>query len=268
MTTEIFDLSSFGCCVYHCVDEIKAQPGMPAALLEDMEERLSRQTDVIFATSPQLAESRRTWNANTHYLPNVADYEHFSTALTPQAEVPQDLLSIPSPRLGFIGAISGYKLDFRLIRRIAESRPKWSVVLIGQVGEGDPSTDSSLLNGLPNLHLMGPRPYRELPGYLKGLDVAMLPNNINDYTDAMFPMKFFEYLAAGCPVVSANLRAIREFSEAVTIADSPDDFIAAIERVLSGDVSSLEDRLNLARKYTYEKRTQRMLKLVEEVCAR
>lgn len=266
LTTEFFDLRSFSCAIYHCVDEIKAQPGMPVEILEAAEKQLAQNVDVIFTTSSQLTETRRVWNANTHYLPNVADYRHFATALAEETSVPSDLAAIPGPRLGFIGAISGYKIDFRLIRHIAEARPDWSIVLIGEVGEGDPWTDSSLLRGLPNLHLLGPRSYKKLPAYLKGFDVAMLPNHVNEYTDAMFPMKFFEYLAAGRPVVSVDLKAIREFADVVSIADTPEGFIHAIDGILAGGAPELDRRLAVAREYTYEARTRRMLSLGEEAC--
>lgn len=266
LTTEFFELDTFNCSIYHCVDEIKAQPGMPVETLETAEKKLALSVDIIFTTSPQLTETRRSWNPNTHYLPNVADYNHFAAALRAETTVPPDLEAIPSPRIGFIGAISGYKIDFRLIRQIAETRPNWSVVLVGEVGEGDPWTDSGLLQGLPNLHLLGPRSYADLPAYLKGIDIALLPNHVNEYTDAMFPMKFFEYLAAGRPVVSVNLKAIREFSEVVSIAVTPEGFIRAIEDVLAGKSPALERRLEVAREYTYEARTRRMLSLVEEVC--
>lgn len=266
LTTEFFELDTFEFSIYHCVDEIKAQPGMPVETLETAERKLAQSVDIIFTTSPRLTETRRAWNPNTHYLPNVADYRHFSAALAPETSVPPDMEAIPNPRIGFIGAISGYKIDFRLIRQIAEARPNWSIVLIGEVGEGDPWTNSSLLQGLPNLHLLGPRSYADLPAYLKGIDIALLPNHVNEYTDAMFPMKFFEYLAAGRPVVSVDLKAIREFSEVVSIADTPEGFIRAIEDVLAGECPALERRLEVAREYTYEARTRRMLSLVEGAC--
>ena len=266
LADEFFNLSAFTCRVYHCVDEIKAQPGMPVAVLESTEERLARKVDVIFTTSPRLTETRKAWNDNVYYLPNVADYEHFSQALQPELEVPNDLASMSGPKIGFVGAISGYKLDFQLIRKVAEARPDWSLVFIGEIGEGDPWTDHSLLEGLPNLHLMGPRAYSELPAYLKGFDVALLPNKINEYTDSMFPMKFFEYLAAGRSVVSVNLKAIQEFAGYVGIADNSDEFIAKIEAVLRGRVPSLQARLELASKHTYEARTSQMRALVRKIC--
>lgn len=267
LTTRFLNLDRFDCCIYHCVDEIKAQPGMPVEVIAEAEEDLAQSADVIFTTSEQLTETRKVWNENTYYFPNVADFRHFNTALDEQTKVPADLLSIPEPRIGFVGAISGYKLDFRLIRHIAESRPDWSVVLIGEVGEGDPWTDASMLAGLPNLHLLGPRAYGDLPAYLKGFSVAMLPNQINPYTDAMFPMKFFEYLAAGCPVVSVDLKAIREFGEAVSVADTAEAFTAAIQEILKGNIVPLAQRLAVARAHTYEARTTKMLNLIENICA-
>lgn len=263
LTPELMNIQSFERCIYHCVDEIKSQPGMPVAVLECVEKELARQADMIFATAPKLAETRKEWNPNTYYLPNVADYEHFSSALDEQTQIPEDIRNIPSPRLGFIGAISGYKLNFNLIRETALSHPDWSMVLIGEVGEGDPWTDISLLQGLPNVFFLGPKPYQKLPAYLKAFDVALLPNNINEYTDSMFPMKFFEYLAAGVPVVSVDLKAIREFAHVVKIGRTSSEFIESIEEVLAGDVVALQDRLNLAREYTYQARTEKMLTMIE-----
>ena len=265
LTSLLLNLNAFSSVVYHCVDEIKAQPGMPMALLEVAEPDLVRRSKAVFVTSPELFRTKSAWNAHTHYLPNVADFDHFGKARDPRTQVPDDLRSIRPPRLGFIGAISGYKVNFNLLQHVAEKHPEWSIVMIGKVGEGDPSTDPSALHRAPNIHLLGPRAYTELPSYLKGLDVALLPNLVNDYTTAMFPMKFFEYLAAGIPVVSTPLDSLREFSSCVEIAGSPDDFVAAAERVLEGKTAPLEQRLALAREHTYERRTRHMLEILSAI---
>lgn len=265
LTSKLLNLNIYEKIVYHCVDEIKAQPGMPVDVLEQAEQELTERSDIVFVTAPKLYETRKVWNANTFYFPNVADYDHFSRALHVSTTIPQDLINIPSPRLGFIGAISGYKVDFQLLRFIAESRPDCSLVLIGKVGEGDPWTDTSLIAGLPNVYLLGPRPYGELPRYLKGFDVALLPNKLNEYTDSMFPMKFFEYLAAGRFIVSVNLPSLRDFKDIAYIAKSADDFLKGIDLALAGEMASLANRLAVARAYTYESRTEKMMKLVEEL---
>lgn len=175
--------------------------------------------------------------------------------------VPNDLLKAPAPRIGFIGAVSDYKVDFNLLRFIAQARPVYSTHR--EVGEDDPWTTTRLFRDIPNIHIMGPRPYAELPCYLKRLDVTILPNVLNEYTGSMFPMKFFEYLAAGKPVVSADLSALCEYQNVVHIAQSPQDFIRCIDEALKGNVVPLEDRISVAKEHTYEIRTNKMLQLLE-----
>ena len=266
MTTRLLDIDGFDRIVYHCVDDIGVQPGMPALVLAAAEKQLVERADIVFATSPRLAETRKAWNPATHYLPNVADYDHFVKALDPATIVPGDLAALPRPRVGFIGAISGYKLDFALIRRIAALRPDWSIVLIGKIGEGDPWTDRRSIEGVPNLHLLGPRPYATLPAYLKGFDAAMLPSARNEYTESMFPMKFFEYLAAGRPVVSVQLPALAEFSHVARLCGSADAFVEGLAAAIEGGGAPLETRLALARRHTYVARMDRMLALMDGGC--
>lgn len=265
LTTELLDVKSYPLSIYHCVDEIKAQPGMPIDIIERAEKTLVQSVDYVFATSPRLTETRKAWNDNVYYFSNVSDYNHFSKAMLPDLTVPEDLKKLSGPVLGFIGAISGYKLDLTLIKRVALSHPEWTIALIGEVGEGDPWTNIDELKNIENIYFMGPKKYQELPGYLKGFDVALLPNQINEYTDSMFPMKFFEYLSAGKPVVSVDLKAIRDFHHVVKIAETPEAFITAIEEVLAGNVATLEQRLNVAKEYTYQTRTEKMFNLINEI---
>jgi len=264
LTTEFLKPDDFSKTIYHCVDEIKAQPGMPIDILEREEKTLLKRADIIFVTAPQLKESRLQWNDNIHYFSNVADYLHFNKALTEDYPIPDDIKAIKAPILGFVGAVSAYKINMDLLCYLAKSRPEYNIVIIGEVGEGDPSTKVHLLREYPNIHLLGPISYSLLPKYLKHFDVALLPNNLNEYTDNMFPMKFFEYLAAGKPIVSVDLSSIKEFHHIVKIGRSAEEFVQAVDEVLKGDVASLSDRLHLAKEYTYEIRTTKMLKMIDE----
>jgi glycosyltransferase involved in cell wall biosynthesis len=249
--------------IYHCVDDLSAAPGMPSRKIRSAEETLLNIADLIFATSRALFR-RCTESApgKTHYFPNVADYDHFSTAMDP-GPIPQDLASIARPRIGFIGAISSYKVNFDLISAVAEERREWNWVLIGQVGEGQPTTSVDKLKK-KNIHILGQRDYRVLPSYLRGFDVAALPCQRNDYTHSMFPMKFFEYLAAGKPVVATPLDALSDYSHAFYVADSAQEFIEAVDKCLMGRVPDKFTCLELARSHTWGQRLRAMVKLLEE----
>jgi glycosyltransferase involved in cell wall biosynthesis len=263
MTTELFPTAGFATVVYHCVDDIGAQRGMPTREIDAAEADLLALADHCFVTAEDLLETRRTQCASIHYLPNVADFDHFSRALAQETVVPADLEALPRPRVGFVGAITDQKLDLALLKALAETHPEYSIVLIGKIGEGDPWTDLEPLRGLKNVHLLGPKPYELLPAYLKGFDVALLPSVMNRYTRGMFPMKFFEYLGAGCPVVGTQLPALRAFRDVADLAGTPAEFVAAVERVAHGQAPPLEERLAVAREHTYERRTMRMMQLVE-----
>lgn len=267
MTTRLINISKFTYIVYHCVDEIKAQPGMPGNMIEKAEEELLKKADIVFTTSSQLLKSRKVLNPRSYYFPNVADHDHFSRALLHDTIVPDDLRVIQPPRIGFIGAISSYKIDFNLIAYVARAHPDWSVVLIGKVGEGDPWTNIENIKNLPNVFILGPRPYTQLPAYLKGIDVAILPNQLNAYTQAMFPMKFFEYLAAGKPIVSVNLPALREYSDMAYLAKSYEDFVLGIEKALDDSVEKRIKRSMIASQYTYKNRTEQMMLIIEKELA-
>lgn len=262
MTLEFFSNQAFTNTVYHCVDEIKAQPGMPVAQIEAADTALVKASDVVFVTAEYLLESRRVFNKNTHYFSNVADFTHFAQAREASTIVPADIAALKKPVIGFVGAISGYKVDFELLKSMAQQHPEWQIVLIGKVGEGDPHTDVTELKSLPNIHFMGPRPYADLPACMKGFDVAILPCMLNEYTRSMFPMKFFEYLAAGLPVVSTALHALQGHKDVACITNGHKEFIAGIEAALRDEAAPLERRLDCALDQTYERRTGKMLKLI------
>lgn len=262
ITPLLFDIKDFATRVYHNVDDISAQPGMPRDVIRQAEDTLLDSVDIVFTTSPQLQKRSEARNVNSFYLPNVADFDHFARALAPETEIPEDLAAIPGPRIGFVGAISAYKMDMQLLREVALLRPSMSFVLIGEVGEGDPLTETVALDELPNVHFLGGKSYTSLPNYMKGFDVAMLPSRINDYTVSMFPMKFFEYLAAGLPVVSTPLPALAEYHSVARFSTDAPTFAAALDDAVRGDVADIAARHAVASERTYKARTEKMLDLL------
>jgi glycosyltransferase involved in cell wall biosynthesis len=133
------------------------------------------------------------------------------------------------------------------------------VVLIGPTGISDPSTDVGKLRAMPNVHLLGHRRYEQLPNYLKGFDVAVIPYRLNDYTNGVFPIKFFEFLASGRPVVISPLPAVREYWGAVRVADTAEAFVQACERALSEDEpDARRQRIELARQNSWDSRVNKL----------
>ncbi|MBD1194211.1 glycosyltransferase [Vulcanococcus sp. Clear-D1] len=266
-TLACLDVSAYRQVIYHSVDHIQSQPGMDPTDLDRWEALLCRRASIVFVTSPALADRLRPLNPEVHYFPNVADHAHFAAALDPGTQLPGLLTEIPKPRVGFIGAISAYKLDLNLLEQLATARPDWSFVLIGPVGEGDPATDITALQRLSNVYFISSRLYAELPAWLAGMDAAILPLQCNSYTDAMFPMKFFEYLAAGRPVVASSIRSLQPFADwAHLVAPCPDAFSLHLRSAMDEDSpAKRQERSAFASGFTYDRRTEQMLECVRAV---
>jgi glycosyltransferase involved in cell wall biosynthesis len=224
--------------IYHCVDNIGAVPGVDGAAFDRAARELLASADWTFTTSPALRDRcAAIAPGRTDYFGNVADIEHFATARQ-AGSIPEDLAAIPRPRLAYVGVLSDFKIDFELLEHAVARRPDWHVVLIGDEREGQSSAALARLKSRSNVHCLGWKPYAQLPSYLRGIDVALLPQRLNAYTRAMFPMKYFEYLAAGRPVVATPLPALAELDALHREAGTPDALIDAIARDRGADRGS------------------------------
>jgi glycosyltransferase involved in cell wall biosynthesis len=213
--------------VYYCVDDFAAFTGYNTELVTRLERRTLSAADVVITTSETLYERHRQQHPNTHLVPHGVDFDHFaSTANVPIGQLPPDIRDIPKPVFGYLGLISHY-VDLDLIAGAARRKPEWSFVLIGSV-----RCDTGVLNGLDNVHLLGGKPYEELPRYCRAFDVGLIPFRMNRLTRAVNPIKLREYLAAGLPVVSTPLPEVRRYAPAVQTAETLDRFIAACSTAL------------------------------------
>jgi glycosyltransferase involved in cell wall biosynthesis len=248
--------------VYHLVDDLSAVPGIQSDALKAAEKALVQQCDAVFNTSLALQSNmNQLAPGRSHYFNNVADIELFSQARKINS-APKDFAQIPAPRIGYVGVLSDFKVDFTLILAVAQKRPDWHWVFIGEEREGQNDKTLAALAGLPNVHLLGYRPYKDIPRLLAGLDVAVLPTLINDYTRAMFPMKFFEYLAAGLPVVSTSLPSLVEYSHLFHRANSPDEFLQAIDQLLKKPKSERSVQLETIANQNWDERLDKMLTIL------
>jgi UDP-galactopyranose mutase len=219
------------CTVYDCMDELANFKGAPPELLP-LERRLMDAADLVFTGGYSLYEAKRDRHSHVHPFPSAVDVRHFAAARFDGVE-PADQAAIAGPRLGFYGVVDE-RMDLALLAAMADARPDWSLVIVGpvvKIAQDD-------LPRRANLHYLGGKSYAELPDYLRGWDVALMPFAINDATRFISPTKTPEYLAAGCPVVSTPITdVIRHYGEidAVAIADTPAAFVAACEAALALD---------------------------------
>ena len=215
--------------VYDCMDELSAF-ALADPLLIQRETALLAAADVVFTGGRSLYEAKRQRHGNTHLFTSSIEAEHFAIARNAKEE-PGDQHGLPRPRLGYYGVIDE-RLDLDLIDRVATARPDWQVVMIGPVVK----IDAAHLPRRPNIHWLGGRGYAELPAYLGGWDVALMPFAINEATRYISPTKTPEYLAGGKPVVStpvADVVADYGHLEGVGIAATPNQFVAACEMALA-----------------------------------
>jgi glycosyltransferase involved in cell wall biosynthesis len=252
----------YGSLVYHCVDDLSAIPGIDAEAFIAKEQDLLKGANVVFTTSKKLYEKCGAINKNTHDFPNVVDWEHFSQAFNPGPD-PEDLKEIPHPRLGYVGVLSDYKVDFELLQNVAAERPDWHIVLIGEEREGQCNPTVQTLKDMENVHFLGYKKYEELPKYLRGLDVGLLPTLINQYTDSMFPMKYFEYLSSGLPVVSTDLRAIKDHKFKILNSENSFSFMSAIHVEIQCGKYSQDTAKALVEGNTWPLRLDKMVDIIK-----
>ncbi len=250
--------------VYDCVDDYVEQVGPDArrrAAVAAGDGEAAIHSVVVFATTRTLYERHKRRNPNTHLVPNAGDYAHFSPAADRAFAAPE-VARLPHPTVGFAGNFLPSKVDFRLIEALAIGRPDWSILLIGPGQNG--SLDAlDHLSKIPNVRWLGVKPYSELPRYVAAFDVGVIPYRTNDYTRSCFPLKVYEYLAAGKPVVASGLPELAEMEPDVTLTHGPGEFIAAVEKALDEQTNADRDRrMALARQHTWESRTERLLELV------
>ncbi len=256
--------------IYDCVDNYTGFPQYNTPekqrALKQTEEYLSKKSDMIFATTPGLAEKLRKYNENTYFTPNVGDYERFKDTKKFKYQLPEDLKKIPEPRIGFIGALDEYKFDKELVRKIAKDHPDYSFVLIGPMALKDKDADIGTLglDGFDNIHYLGPKPYAEKIYYMAGFDVEIIPYVLNDYTvGGCFPVKFHDSLSAGIPVVVTDLPAYSPFKDECYIAKSYQEFSDDLTLAMKEDsFKKIKERQKVAKENSWDGKVNTMLKLV------
>ena len=214
--------------VFDAMDELSRFRFAPVKLLE-LEQELIDKADLVFTGGTSLYEAKKHRHPDVHCFPSSVDRAHFAKARSTLFD-PADQDDLPRPRLGFYGVIDE-RFDTELLDQVAAMRPNWSFVMVGpvvKISEDD-------LPKRPNIHYLGGKTYAELPAYLSGWDVALMPFAMNESTEFISPTKTPEYLAGGKPVVSTPVKdVVRHYGhlEGVNIAATADEFVAACDEAL------------------------------------
>lgn len=235
--------------IYYCVDEYTAFSDVPTESLVLMERELLHKAALVIVSAERLYQSKKGENPNTVLVRHGVDHAHFSQALRPETLVPSEIASLPRPIIGYFGLMAADWIDIELMVRVAKHFSNGSLVLLGKV-----TTDVTALTALPNVHLLGRKPYAHLPAYCKGFDVALLPFPISEVTLNANPLKVREYLAAGLPVVSTAIPEVEVLRMCRIGSDHP-SFIREVESALADPGPKLE-RSELVRSESWEARVE------------
>jgi glycosyltransferase involved in cell wall biosynthesis len=249
--------------LYDCVDDYAEQTtsARKRAMVASCDRMAVLRSRLVFTTSTEMYERQRRLNSKTHLVPNAGDYEHFAAAVDRGFAAPE-VLDLPRPVLGFAGNFLASKVDFGLLDHVARALPQATVLLIGPP---TPETRPLLerLDHLPNVRWLGPKAYSELPRYVAAFDVGIIPYVSNAYTRSCFPLKLYEYLAAGKPVVATGLPELAGMEPDVALVDGAADFVDEMARVAArdGEADKMR-RMELASRNSWEAKTDRLLELV------
>jgi glycosyltransferase involved in cell wall biosynthesis len=248
--------------VFDLMDDHAAfKRGAAAARMAAAELNLLRRAGLALASSDELAARARAAGARPLLVPNAVEFERFAAAAVEPLPLPAPLTAIPGPRLLFYGTVGPW-VDTALLGALARARPDWSLALVGETAGGDLAP----LGGLPNVHLLGRQPYAALPAFLQHCDLCLLPFVQSALTRAVDPVKLYEYLAAGRPVVATPLPELDKCGDLIARAAGPDEWLATIARQLAAPepAATRQARLAFAAAHTWQDRAALIVDAIEE----
>jgi len=221
---------------------------------------LCRSADAVIVCSGRLLEMKRQLSGNVHLIPNGVDAEHYRLVLDGHGPLPPEAGRWKRPVFGYTGTVHPDRVDLELVAGVAARMPQASLVLLGP--QYLSPSDLSRLRALPNVFLPGPVPYSRLPDFMRAFDVCITPHLTTDFTESLNPIKLWEYLAAGKPIVSTDVAGFRDYPALVRIARTPDEFVAALSDALEEGVALADARRNEARRHAWDERVDRIERLV------
>ena len=247
--------------IYYCIDDLASSSRL-ARRVSRSEARIFRDADLVFVTSEKLRERASRYSTQVHLFSFGVSFLEFERVRKGSDEIPGDLKHLTPPIVGYVGGVHQW-VDQELLVQLTNQLPEASFVLVGPL-----QTDISRLAGCPRVHLLGARPHADVPRYIKGFDVGIVPYCLSEYTANVYPTKLNEYLAMGIPVVATDLAEMRRFNaehgDVLAVTKDAQAFGTAIRNAIDKTTpAETERRIEVARQNSWEQRIARMSELIE-----
>lgn len=252
--------------VYDCVDDHAVQAGVnrnPARVHEE-ERKILKRSDLVTVTSQRLLKMKRKHAKNIHLVLNAGDVALYQKPLLPEAiqAAKNTLGHIPHPILGSVGALDSYKYDFELLVDSATRHPDWHFVFVGAPVVDHKTPALNKLKKLPNIHIIGSIPREYVPAYVAYFDICLIPYKNNEYNEASFPLKFWEFMATGKPIVASGVPELQEYEPMIAYANTPQEFSQKIQHILASGALIDGVRTELASHHGWDNRAAELKQLL------
>ena len=251
--------------LYHCIADFtnEKKNHLRTKTILSMEKELVKRSDIVLTLTESLRERHMHKNVNTYLFPSAVDDRLFLSFLNRDIEEPKDIRGIKKPRIGLVGYLDARIIDTELLCFLADRYPEWSVILIGPRFRYFSKFKS--LTKRNNVYFLGEKENYRVPLYIKNLDVCIIPYVINEFTNNISPLKLYEYLALGKPVISTKLEEVQKFKDIIKVSDDTEDFIKNISLALKEkDVEIVNKRLDFARENSWTERLRYVSELIEK----
>jgi glycosyltransferase involved in cell wall biosynthesis len=247
--------------IYHVVDEYSGYTDLSVdkqRRLQKEEARLLAAVDAVVVVSPELQQSKTVSGREPYVVENAVDFERFSEV----ADRPSDMAKLSGPIFGYSGLI-GRRLNISLILKLAKMEPGWAIVLLGKVDPRGCEREIELMRSQENIHMLGQKAVTEVANYVANFDVGLLPYELDLETENISPLKMYEYLAVGIPVISTPIPAALRSADVVSIAGSDAEFASLCRAALQADDEyQRKTRIEFARSNTWEKRVDQLSEII------
>ena len=255
--------------IYHIVDEYTGYAGHTPESRERVrrqENKMFSEVDAVIVASPKLFEIKSLLHPQTVMVPNGVDYQAYAMA-SADPWLPPELGAIKTPRLGYSGLI-GDKLDLEMLNNLARAHPHWSLIFLGEARFIEQGEAWQRLAALPNVHYLGCVEVNQVPYYVKGFQVGLMPYRRSLQSEYISPLKLYDYLASGLPIASTDIPAAREYKGYIHLAQKAEDFPAAVEAALKDTSPAIiKARRKIAAQNTWESRADQISSLIETLLA-